>query len=110
MIVANLDLHILLVLLSFLTHKRKPSICRKCFVFLLDLFHIFYWLGDVFAFVNKLVLLECEATTEGLVTNVAFECFNLRVCLLVALQVRNLAESTPTDVAFVRFLSLQILL
>lgn len=105
MIVADLDLDILLVLLGFLTDKWKPSICGKCFVLLLDEFHSLDWLGDVFALMNELVLLEREATTEGLVANVAFECFNFRVCLLVALQVRDLAESTAAYVALVRFFS-----
>ncbi len=87
MIVADLDLDILLVLLGFLTHKRKPSVCGKCFIFLFDNFHSLYGLGDVFALMNELVLLEREAPTEGLVANVAFERFNFRVCLLMALQV-----------------------
>jgi len=105
MIVADLDLDILLVLLGFLTHERKPSICGKCFVLLLDEFDSLDWLGDVFALMNELVLLKREATTEGLVANVAFECFNFRVCLLMALQVRDLAESTAAYVALVRFFS-----
>jgi hypothetical protein len=112
-LVADFDFNIfLLVLLVSLSNKRKTG--WDFVVFLLDKLAVvvvdaWLWLfgggaGDVLSLVNKLVLLESEAAAEGLVANVAFEGFHFRVCFLVTLQVRDLAEGASADIAFVRLL------
>ena len=111
--VADLDFDIfLLVLLISLSDKRKTG--WYFVVFLLDKLAVvvvdaWLWLfgvgaGDVLPLVDKLVLLESEASAEGLVANVAFEGFHFRVCFLVTLQVGDLAEGASADIAFVRLL------
>jgi len=55
--------------------------------------------------VNEFVLFEGEASSEGLVTDVALECFHFCVCFLMRFQVADLAEGTSANVALVWFLS-----
>ena len=73
-----------------------------------DLSWLGKWSSFALTFVDKFVLFQGEASSEGLVTDIALESFHFGVSFLMRLQVADLAEGSSTNVALVWFLSCKI--
>ena len=66
------------------------------------------WCCLAFSLVDEFMLFQCEWSSESLVTNIALECFDFCMCLLMWFQIWNLAKCSSTDVTLVWFLSYKL--